>query len=83
MINSGFVERLGEENVCADITAALARARVILNLPPARESGDPHTELRDERLRVEAARRELADALDKAQRVLKTLDRPPPPPPGS
>ena len=79
MINSGFVERLGEENVCSDITAALARARVILKLPPAREAGDPHTELRDERLRVEAARRELTEALDKAQRVLKTLDRPPPP----
>ena len=37
MDKAGFLDRLGRENVCADIEAALARARVILGLPP--ESG--------------------------------------------
>jgi SulP family sulfate permease len=32
MIKSGFIDRLGRENVCADIDASLTRARVILGL---------------------------------------------------
>jgi hypothetical protein len=35
MDKAGFLDRLGRENVCADIDLALARAREILNLPPA------------------------------------------------
>jgi len=33
MDKAGFLDRLGRENVCADIDEALARARKILNLP--------------------------------------------------
>lgn len=44
MENSGFIERLGRENVCPDISAALDRARQILKLPtgaerPSRSTG--------------------------------------------
>jgi SulP family sulfate permease len=35
MENAGFIDRLGTENVCADIEAALGRAREILGRPPA------------------------------------------------
>ncbi len=34
MDKAGFLDRLGRENVCADIDASLARAREILHLPP-------------------------------------------------
>jgi SulP family sulfate permease len=33
MDKAGFLDRLGRENICADIDEALARARKILNLP--------------------------------------------------
>jgi SulP family sulfate permease len=75
MTNSGFIERLGEENVCPDITAALARAREILGLPPVAELPEPHETLHTERRTVESVRKELAEALDRAQSILKTLDR--------
>lgn len=75
MTNSGFVDRLGEQNVCPDITAALARAREILGLPPVAELPEPHEALHTERQTVETARKELAEALDRAQGILKTLDR--------
>jgi SulP family sulfate permease len=39
MDRSGFFDRLGRENVCAHIEAALSRAREILGLPP-RAPGD-------------------------------------------
>jgi len=74
MINSGFIDRIGPENVCADITAALARAREILKLPPEKETTNPHETLMNERLIVSNARKELTEALDRAQKVLKTLD---------
>lgn len=35
MENAGFIDRIGPENVCPHIDAALARARVLLGLPPA------------------------------------------------
>jgi SulP family sulfate permease len=35
MDKAGFLDRLGRENVCADIELALARSREILGLPPA------------------------------------------------
>jgi len=77
MINSGFCERLGEENICSDISAALARARRILNLPPEAETCDPQRALENERLLVDQARRELAEALEKAHGALKILERKP------
>ena len=68
MEKAGFIERLGRENVCPHIDAALARSREILGLPPARPT-DPHFE---EKQRLEAVRLELASALDRVNHVLNT-----------
>ena len=38
MDNAGFLDRIGRENVCAHIDAALARSREILGLPPGPNS---------------------------------------------
>ena len=35
MDKAGFLDRLGRENVCADIELSLARSRELLGLPPA------------------------------------------------
>ena len=70
MINSGFIDRLGMENVCPDIGAALARAREILGLPPVEEVTDTPEALHAEKKQIEAARRELADAVERASRML-------------
>src|SRR5205814_2085308 len=35
MEKAGFLERIGRENVCPNVDAALARGREILGLPPA------------------------------------------------
>jgi SulP family sulfate permease len=70
MENSGFIDHLGRENVCPHITAALARAREILGLPPVVEPPEPHESLRAEKQELDAARRELSEALDRAQRIL-------------
>ncbi len=75
MINSGFIDRLGEENVRSHIAAALAQARVILKLPPVHEHPEPHEVLFSERQAVELAPRELTESLEQAQQILKTLDR--------
>jgi SulP family sulfate permease len=66
MEKAGFIDRLGRENVCPHIDAALARAREILGLPPAAPT-DPHHE---EKQRLEAVRLELAHALDRVNGVL-------------
>src|SRR5262245_45630999 len=68
MEKAGFIDRLGRENVCPHIDAALARAREILGLPPAPPS-DPH---REEKQRLETARQELTNALEKIQDVLNS-----------
>jgi SulP family sulfate permease len=68
MEKAGFIERLGRENVCPHIDAALARAREILGLP----SPQPVDPLHEEKLRLEAARAELTSALDRVNDVLKT-----------
>jgi sulfate permease, SulP family len=42
MDKAGFLDKLGRENVCANIDLALARSREILKLPPANlASGAP------------------------------------------
>lgn len=67
MEKAGFLDRLGHENVCPHIGAALARARVILGLPPEPET-DP---LHRERQKLDLARRELSDALARANEALQ------------
>ena len=71
MDKAGFLDRLGKENVCANIELALARSREILGLPPA-VSSDP---LKAEKQRIEMARRELAEALERAGKVLNEPDQ--------
>ena len=66
MGKAGFLERLGRENTCANIALALARAREILGLPPE-PSHDP---LLPEKQKLEAARRELTSALERADKML-------------
>ena len=72
MEKAGFIERLGRENVCPHIDAALARARGILGLPPAQPT-DPHHQ---EKQRLEAVRAELTTALDRVNEVLRSGPRP-------
>jgi len=66
MDKAGFLDRIGRDNVCANIDAALARAREILGLPPA-VSRDPFHE---EKQKLEAARKELTSALEKTNALL-------------
>jgi len=68
MERAGFIDRLGRENVCPHIDAALDRAREILGLPPAKPL-DPNYE---EKKKLEAVRIELASALDRVNDVLKS-----------
>jgi SulP family sulfate permease len=71
MDKAGFLDRLGRENICADLEHSLERAREMLGLPPVVAS-DP---LRGERERVETARRELAEAVERAGKVLNEPGR--------
>lgn len=66
MEKAGFIDRLGGENVCPHIDAALARAREILGLPPA----PPADPLHAEKQKLESARREIALALERANTAL-------------
>ena len=68
MENAGFIDRIGRENVCPHIDAALDRARQILGLPPAKPT-DPHYE---EKQKLEAVRLELANALGRVNDVLNS-----------
>jgi SulP family sulfate permease len=74
MDKAGFLDRLGRENVCANIDLALDRSREILGLPPA-PSQDP---LLAEKQKLEAARQELAGALERANRALNGDQKPEP-----
>jgi len=44
MDKAGFLDRIGRENVCAHIDAALERSREILGLPPAPKSTPVQTD---------------------------------------
>lgn len=68
MERAGFLDRLGRENVCAHVDAALARSREILGLPVLPPSDPLHAE----KAQIEAARQELATALERATDLLKT-----------
>jgi SulP family sulfate permease len=68
MEKAGFLDRIGRENVCPHIEAALARSRVILGLPPV-SSSDP---LHQEKQKLETVRQELATALERIDGVLKS-----------
>jgi SulP family sulfate permease len=70
MEKAGFLDRIGRENVCPHIDAALARSREILGLPPAPQPPDSSASLRAEKQQLESARRELSDALARANRIL-------------
>jgi len=72
MINAGFIDRIGPENVCPHIAAALARAREILGLPPVVESLETHEALHVEKRKLGAARRELSDMLERTNRALSS-----------
>ncbi|MDD3178743.1 MAG: sulfate permease [Opitutaceae bacterium] len=67
MEKAGFLDRIGRENVCPDINAALARSREILGLPPSALT-DP---LQAEKEQLATVRRELASALERVDGVLK------------
>jgi SulP family sulfate permease len=68
MEKAGFLDRIGRENVCPHVEASLARARTILGLPPVAPA-DP---LHKEKQKLEAARRELSSALERASRALNS-----------
>ena len=73
MEKAGFIDRVGRENVCPHIDAALRRAREILGLPPA-PATDPNHE---EKQKLEAVRAELANALARVNDVLNPGPKPP------
>jgi hypothetical protein len=68
MKKPGFLDRIGRDNVCPHLEAALGRARVMLGLPPA-VSTDP---LHQERQKLETVRQELASAIERIDGVLKS-----------
>ena len=70
MENAGFVDRLGRENICPHIAAALARAREILGLPPVDEPPEAHEVLYAEKRQLDEARQELSAAVERAGRML-------------
>ncbi len=70
MENAGFIDAIGRDNVCPHIADALARARVILKLPPEIEPDNAPEHLRHERRELADARREISAALDRAQQIL-------------
>jgi SulP family sulfate permease len=75
MEKAGFLDRIGRDNVCPHIAAALARSREILGLPPE-VSSDP---LREEKKKLETVRQELASAIGRIDQVLKPTNSDPGP----
>ncbi len=72
MENAGFIDAIGRDNVCPHIAAALARSREILKLPP--EPDHAPEQLVSEKRELDAARREIAAALERAQKILRKSD---------
>jgi SulP family sulfate permease len=68
MEKAGFLDRLGRENVCPHVDAALDRAREILGLPPAQQRDPFH----EEKAKLESVRSELTSALERVNGVLKS-----------
>ncbi|HWD18742.1 MAG TPA: SulP family inorganic anion transporter [Verrucomicrobiae bacterium] len=68
MENAGFLDRLGRENVCENIGAALDRAREILHLPPL----PPPDPLQDEKRKLDLASHALASALERVNSALES-----------
>jgi len=66
MDKAGFLDRLGWENVCANIEHSLGRAREMLGLPPEAPSDPLHAE----KQKIEAVRQDLTSALERASKVL-------------
>ncbi|MFT3828492.1 MAG: SulP family inorganic anion transporter [Opitutaceae bacterium] len=75
MENAGFIDTIGRDNVCPHIAAALARAREILKLPPEPENTNAPEKLASERQELDAARREIVAALERAQKILGKNDK--------
>jgi SulP family sulfate permease len=63
MEKAGFCDRLGRENVCPHIDAALARARQLMGLPPAEIPNSNQ----NEKQKVESARLELSQRSSPSQ----------------
>ncbi|MHB8521161.1 MAG: SulP family inorganic anion transporter [Limisphaerales bacterium] len=68
MEKAGFLDRIGRENVCPHVDAALARACELLGLPPA----PPTDPLHQERQELEAARQELTSAVERVNKALSS-----------
>jgi SulP family sulfate permease len=69
MEKAGFLDRIGHDNVCPHVDAALARSRELLGLPPApAPAADP---LLQEKENLAAARQEITEALERANQMLK------------
>jgi SulP family sulfate permease len=70
MDKAGLLDRIGRQNVCPHVTAALERARDLLGLPPAPRSPEGIEDLRLQHQDLEAARLDLTRALERAGRIL-------------
>jgi len=68
MEKAGFLDRIGRDNVCPHVNAAIDRARVILGLPPEA----PVDPLHEEKRKLETVRQELAGAIERIDDVLKS-----------
>ncbi len=66
MDKAGFLDRLGRENICANVELSLERARKILGLPPE----PPSDLLEAEKKKIETVRQELASAFEHAGKIL-------------
>jgi SulP family sulfate permease len=66
MVKAGFIDQIGEENVCPHIEASLQRAREVLGLPPAPPSDPLHPDKKE----LETARVKIAAAGERANNLL-------------